>query len=102
MVNLLKHQREVSLTLANIKSALKRANIARIRTAKNAAYKSMIKTAIRQFETALQAGEIETAKEKLQKATRIIDKLAVKGVLHQNTAARKKSRLTRKLNKAAS
>ena len=88
--------------MANIKSALKRANIARIRTAKNAAYKSMIKTAIRQFETALQAGEIETAKEKLQKATRIIDKLAVKGVLHQNTAARKKSRLTRKLNKAAS
>lgn len=88
--------------MANIKSALKRANIARIRTTKNAAYKSMIKTAIRQFETALQAGEIETAKEKLQKVTRIIDKLAVKGVLHQNTAARKKSRLTRKLNKAAS
>jgi len=88
--------------LANIKSALKRASIARIRTTKNAAYKSMIKTAIRHFETALQAGQIEMAKEQLQKVTRIIDKLADKGVLHQNTAARKKSRLTRKLNKVAS
>lgn len=88
--------------MANIKSALKRANIARIRTAKNAAYKSMIKTVIRNFETALQAGQLELAKEKLLKVTRLVDKLAGKGVLPKNTAARKKSRLTRKLNKAAS
>lgn len=88
--------------MANIKSALKRATIARIRTAKNAAYKSMIKTAIRNFEAALQAGQLELAKEKLLKVTRLVDKLAGKGVLPKNTAARKKSRLTRKLNKAAS
>jgi small subunit ribosomal protein S20 len=88
--------------LANIKSALKRATIARIRTTKNAAYKSMIKTVIRNFETALQAGQLELAKEKLLKVTRLVDKLAGKGVLPKNTAARKKSRLTRKLNKAAS
>lgn len=88
--------------MANIKSALKRATIARIRTAKNAAYKSMIKTAVRSFETALQAGQLELAKEKLLKVTRLVDKLAGKGVLPKNTAARKKSRLTRKLNKAAS
>lgn len=88
--------------MANIKSALKRAQIARIRMTKNAAYKSMIKTAIRSFETALQAGELENAKEKLLKVTRIVDKLAGKGVIPKNTAARKKSRLTRKLNQAAS
>ena len=88
--------------MANIKSALKRAQIARIRTTKNAAYKSMIKTAIRSFETALQAGELENAKEKLLKVTRIVDKLAGKGVIPKNTAGRKKSRLTRKLNQAAS
>ncbi|MGI6606750.1 MAG: 30S ribosomal protein S20 [Peptococcia bacterium] len=88
--------------MANIKSALKRATIARIRTTKNAAYKSMIKTVIRNFETALQAGQLELAKEKLLKVTRLVDKLAGKGVLPKNTAARKKSRLTRKLNKAAS
>ncbi len=88
--------------MANIKSALKRAQIARIRMTKNAAYKSMIKTAIRSFETALQAGELENAKEKLLKVTRIVDKLAGKGVIPKNTAARKKSRLSRKLNQTAS
>lgn len=83
--------------MANIKSALKRANIARIRTTKNAAYKSMMKTAIRRFETALKEAKLDTAKESLQKAIRIIDKLAGKGIIHKNMAARKKSRLSKKL-----
>jgi small subunit ribosomal protein S20 len=88
------------LTLANIKSALKRAQIARIRTIRNAAYKSMIKTAIRNFETALQEGQLELAKEKLHKVIKLVDKIAGKGVISKNKAARKKSRLTRKLNRA--
>ena len=87
--------------MANIKSALKRAQIARIRTVKNAAYKSMMKTAIRRFETSLKGADLDAAKESLRKAARIIDKVASKGVIHKNLAARKKSRLTRKLNKAA-
>lgn len=86
--------------MANIKSALKRAQIARVRTVKNAAYKSMMKTSIRRFETSLKENS-DTAKESLQKAVRIIDKLAGKGIIHKNTAARKKSQLTKKLNKAA-
>jgi small subunit ribosomal protein S20 len=88
--------------MANIKSALKRSYIARIRTTKNAAYKSMMKTAIRRLETNLKGTNIEAAKESLQKVVRIIDKLVSKGVVHKNTAARKKSRLTRKINKIAS
>lgn len=88
--------------MANIKSALKRAKTTRIRAIANAADKSMMKTAIRHFETALEAGNLELAKEKLQKVTQVVDKLADKGILHKNTAARKKSRLTRKLNKVAS
>ncbi len=88
--------------MANIKSALKRAKIARIRTARNAAYKSMMKTAVRRFEKALKGVDLEAAKETLVKAIRIIDKLAAKGIIHKNTAARKKSRLTRRLNKTAS
>jgi len=88
--------------MANIKSALKRAQITRIRTARNAAYKSMMKTAIRRFETSLKGADLDSAKESLNKAIRIIDKLAGKGIIHKNLAARKKSRLTRKLNKAAS
>ncbi|MFY9174936.1 MAG: 30S ribosomal protein S20 [Peptococcia bacterium] len=87
--------------MANIKSSLKRAQIARIRTAKNAAYKSMMKTAVRRFETALNENNLDEAKLMLQKATRIIDKLAGKGIIHKNTAARKKSRLTKLLNKAS-
>lgn len=87
--------------MANIKSALKRAEIARIRTVRNAAYKSMMKTAIRRFETSLKEAKSEAAKETLLKAISIIDKLASKGIIHKNTAARKKSRLMRKYNKAA-
>lgn len=87
--------------MANIKSALKRAQIARIRTIKNAAYKSMMKTAIRRFETALKGADLTTARESLQKAIRIIDKLAGKGIIHKNTAARKKSRMTKRLNKVS-
>ncbi len=87
--------------MANIKSALKRAQITRIRTTKNAAYKSMMKTAVRRFETSLKGEDQTTAQDNLQKANRIIDKLASKGLVHRNMAARKKSRLTQKLNKSA-
>lgn len=86
--------------MANIKSAIKRAQIAKVRTLKNAAEKSKLRTAIRRFEEALTAGN-ETAKEKLLSAIRVIDKAAQKGILHKNAAARKKSRLTRKFNKAS-
>ncbi len=85
--------------MANIKSALKRAKITRIRTARNAAYKSMMKSAVRRFEASLN-DNTDVAKESLQKAIRIIDKLASKGVIHKNNAARKKSKLTQKLNKS--
>ncbi len=88
--------------MANIKSALKRAQIARIRTTKNAAYKSMVKTSIRRFETSLQGEDPESAKVNLQKTLKIIDKLASRGIIHKNTAARKKSRLSKKLNSIAS
>lgn len=87
--------------MANIKSSLKRAQIARIRTTKNAAYKSMMKSAIRRFETSLNENDLDGAKEMLHKAARIIDKLAGKGIIHKSTAARKKSRMTKRLNKAS-
>ena len=71
--------------MANIKSALKRTQIARIRTAKNAAYKSMMKTAVRRFEAALKEADLENAKEKLQNAVRIMINLPV-GIIHKNMA----------------
>ena len=87
--------------MANIKSAMKRTQVIRIRTKRNAAYKSMMKTAIRRFEAALKAGDKEKAKIELVKATRTIDKIATKGVIHKNTASRKKSRLAKAYNKAS-
>jgi len=88
--------------LANIKSALKRAKTTRIRATRNAADKSIMRTAIRHFEKSLQGGNTEEAKEKLQEVVKVVDKLSSKGLIHKNQAARKKARLARKLNKTAS
>ena len=87
--------------MANIKSAMKRTQIIRIRTKRNAAYKSMMKTAIRRFENALKSGDTDEAKEMLRRAIRMIDKIETKGVIHKNTANRKKSRLTQAFNRAS-
>ena len=67
--------------MANIKSAMKRTQIIRMRTKRNAAYKSMMKTAVRRFEVALKAGDMEKAREELVKAIRTIDKIETKGCL---------------------
>ncbi len=65
---------------------------------KNAAVKSQIRTASRKTVEAVQAGAVEEAKQALVHATSVIDKAASKGVLHKNTAARKKSNLAAKVN----
>lgn len=59
----------------------------------------MVKTAIKKFDLALAGGEIEQARETLRQAIRTIDKAVTKGVLHPNTAARKKSRLQLRFNR---
>jgi small subunit ribosomal protein S20 len=93
--------KEVKQGMANIKSAIKRAQIIRVRTKRNVSYKSMMKTAIRRFETALKAGDPEKSREALIKAIRTVDKVETKGVIHKNTASRKKSRLAKALNKVS-
>jgi small subunit ribosomal protein S20 len=87
--------------MANIKSAMKRTQVIRIRAKRNAAYRSMMKTAIRRFENALKTGDKDNAKDALVKAVKTIDKIETKGVIHKNTASRKKSRLTKALNRAS-
>ncbi|MGB9661537.1 MAG: 30S ribosomal protein S20 [Moorellaceae bacterium] len=86
--------------MANTKSAKKRIELTRKRTLRNKSIKSMVKTAIKKFEIALAGGEMEKAKEQLRQAIRTIDKAVTKGVLHPNTAARKKSRLQLRFNRA--
>ena len=88
--------REVK-NLANIKSAVKRIKLAAIRRDRNRARKSIVKTAIRRFETAVRAGNAEAIREAYRVACSQLDKAVSKGVLHRNTAARKKSRLSRQV-----
>jgi len=87
--------------LANILSAKKRVGLTRRQTARNRAIRSTYRNAIRQFEQALAAEDIEKARELLQVAISEIDRAASKGVIHKNQAARRKSRLTKRLNKAS-
>lgn len=85
--------------MPNIKSASKRVLITKKRTERNRHIKSTVNTAIRSFDEALAQGNKEDAQMKLRRALVSIDKAVTKGVIHKNTAARKKSRLTKYFNK---
>lgn len=87
--------------MPNIKSAEKRVEIAKVRTERNRARKSIVKTAVRKYETLIAEGKVEEAQAQLKEVAKEIDMAVTKGVLHKNTAARKKSRLTRLLNQTA-
>jgi len=65
----------------------------------NRARKSRVKTQIKHFETALNAADVEAATEQLRLVTKKLDKTASTSTMHKKTAARKKSRLARQLNK---
>ena len=64
----------------------------------NRARKSQVKTQIKHLEAVLDKGDVEAASEQLRLVTKKLDKTASTSTMHKNTAARKKSRLTRKLN----
>ncbi len=64
----------------------------------NRARKSQIKTQIKHFEAALSKGDVEIAQEQLRLVTTKLDKTAATSTMHKTTAARKKSRLAKKLN----
>lgn len=83
--------------MANTKSAKKRALIAAKRTLRNKMVKSSLRTAIRKYREAVGT---ENAQVLLNKAFSALDRAASKGVIHKNTAARKKARLARMLLKA--
>ncbi|WP_027365395.1 30S ribosomal protein S20 [Desulfotruncus alcoholivorax] len=87
--------------MPNIKSAAKRVRITRKRTERNRRIKSSLRTAIRRFHDAITSANKDEAQLKLRRALVTIDKAVTKGVLHKNTAARTKSRLTKRFNKMA-
>ena len=86
--------------MPNIKSAKKRVKVIEKKTLRNNMIKSAYKTAVKKFEEAVKAGKIDEAKVLLSEATKKIDQACSKGVIVKNTAARKKSNLSKKLNAA--
>lgn len=70
------------------------------RHAANSRVKSSVHTAIRRTTEAIATGDANAVKKAYDKASSVIDSAARKGVLHKNTAARKKSRLAAKVNSA--
>jgi small subunit ribosomal protein S20 len=83
--------------VANIKSQIKRNKQNEKRRLRNKSVKSSLKTAIRKFNEATQAGDTETATALLRDASRKLDKAATKGVIHKNQAANRKSAITKRL-----
>ena len=83
--------------MANIKSQIKRIKTNQKATERNRAYKSELRTVVRAARAAIAAGDKAVAEQKVQHASRKLDKAVSKGVIHQNQAANRKSKLAVKL-----
>lgn len=87
--------------LPNIKSAKKRVIVTETKTMQNKMFKTALKTSIKKYEAAIEAGDKALAAETYKEAVMKIDRAVAKNIIHKNTAARKKSSFTKKLNALA-
>ena len=84
--------------MANIKSAIKRIDVAKRNSDNNKPVRTEMKNAIRNFNKAIDEDRIDDAKELLIVADKKLKKAATKNIIHKNQAYRKLSRLAKKLN----
>jgi len=84
--------------LANSKSALKRIRTSEQRRQRNRPFRSSARTLVKKAELAINSGDQDAAATAVLTATRTLDRVASKGVIHRNNAARRKSRLMKKFN----
>ena len=84
--------------MPNIKSSVRSVKSDAQRRAANQSVKSTIRTAARKLNELVDAGKSSEAKDLLPATASVIDKAAAKGVIHKNTAARRKSRMAKKVN----
>lgn len=84
--------------MPNHKSAEKRDRQNARRNARNTAHRSRLRTTIKRLRTAIVSGDAQQAQTLLPQTVSVIDKSVQKGVLHRNTAARHKARLTLRVN----
>ncbi len=85
--------------MGGIKSAQKQARVSERRRQGNKSVRSQVKTNITKAEKLIFSGELEGAQTAVVTAVAALDKAAEKGIIHRNNAARRKSRLVKKLNK---
>ena len=88
--------------MPNIKSAIKRTRVSERRHIRNRSAKSAVRTFVKTAERSIRTASVSEALtvEAVAKALKELDSAASKGILHKNNAARRKSRLMKKLNKA--
>jgi small subunit ribosomal protein S20 len=82
--------------VANIKSQIKRIRTNEKARLRNKSVKSALKTSVRKFREAADAGDVATASAALRDASRALDKAASKGVIHPNQAANRKSAMAKR------
>ena len=87
--------------MPNIKSAKKRVQLTKVNNERKKAAKSLLRTNVKKFDAAVEAGNKEQADSAYKAAVKTVDQAVKKGILHKNTAARKKSSMTLKMNKLA-
>ena len=87
--------------MANSPQARKRARQAEKRRKHNASLRSMVRTYIKKVIAAIDSGDAEQAKQAFSAAEPVIDRMADKGIIHKNKAARHKSRLSQKIKALA-
>ena len=87
--------------MANIKSAKKRVLVAEANRQRNVAFKTSIKTAIKSALALAESKDKDALSSAISKVYQLCDKAVSKGILHKNTAARKKSRLVLAIKKLA-
>ena len=88
--------------MPQIKSQKKRVKTNEIRRQRNVAVRSRIKTYVKEAEDALEKKDADLIDTTIRKAISVIDRACTKGVLHRNSAARKKSSLSRRAKAALS
>lgn len=83
--------------MANHKSALKRVGTTAKKNLRNRMDTSAVKTAVKKFDATLASGDAEAVQSAYLNAVSIVDKAAVKGVIHKNAANRKKAQFAVKM-----
>ena len=87
--------------MPNIKSAKKRVKVTETKTLQNKIFRTQMKTAMKKYEAAIEAGDAALAQETYKAAVKKIDMAVNRGIIHKNAAARKKSQFTKKLKAMA-